>query len=208
MRQLANQCVEAIMSNRLQAAARPAAMPCRLPPDGSAETAQACRAILLVEDDDQVRQMVSRTLTSLGHKIIEARDGESALNALSRNPTVDCLFSDVIMPNGMNGVQLVQRARIARPDLRAILTSVRPRDEVRALGHLPLDIAFIPKPYALTDISSMLRYGSRKPGRPAAMSRRWFSDRHGNPFVITTSAHPADAGEGEDSDQDRIWEPE
>jgi CheY-like chemotaxis protein len=172
------------MSNRLQEAARSASVPCGLPPTGMPHAAQSARTVLLVEDDDQVLKLVSRTLASLGHRVIEAHDGETALSALYSDPTIDCLFADVIMPNGMNGVQLTQMARIVRPDLRAMLTSVRPRDEVRALGHIPYDIAFIPKPYSLTEISTLLRHGAGKLGRPAAVSRRWYTDRNGMPLII------------------------
>jgi CheY-like chemotaxis protein len=177
------------MSNRLQTLARAASVPCGLPPTGDAETSAACRTLLLVEDDDQILKLVSRTLSSLGHKVVEAHDGESALTAIQRNPAIDCLFSDVIMPNGMNGVQLTQQARIMRPSLRAVLTSVRPREEVRAMGEIPHDVTFVAKPYSLTDIASLLRRGAGKLGRPAAVGKRWFTDPQGVPFIMASNAH-------------------
>jgi CheY-like chemotaxis protein len=190
------------MSNRMHEAATTASVPCGLPATGGPAAIQAARTVLLVEDDEQVLKLVSRTLSSLGHKVIEALDGEAALSALYRDPTIDCLFSDVIMPNGMNGLQLTQLARIVRPDLRAMLTSSRPRDEVRAMGHIPYDITFIAKPYSLTDISTLLRYGAGKLGRPASVSRRWYTDRNGAPLIIASSGNLA---ETVFSDADCTW---
>jgi len=172
------------MLDSLHEADRSATVLCGLPHAGGPETSLAARTVLLVEDDDQILKLVSRTLSSLGHRVIEAHDGETALSALYSDPTIDCLFSDVIMPNGMNGLQLTQLARIVRPDLRAMLTSVRPREEVRAMGHIPYDITFIPKPYSLTEISTLLRQGRGKLGRPASVGRRWYTDRNGMPLII------------------------
>jgi CheY-like chemotaxis protein len=193
------------MSNRISMLDRTASVPCGLPPTGHAETGAACRTVLLVEDDEQVLKLVSRTLTSLGHTVVEAQNGETALNAIHANPAIDCLFSDVVMPNGMNGVQLAQQARVMRPDLRAVLTSVRPRDEVRAMGELPCDVTFVAKPYSLTDIASLLRWGTKKLGRPAAVGRRWFTDPKGLPFIVAPNAQPTGSEGSVFSDRDCHW---
>jgi len=69
---------------------------------------------------------------------------------------IDCLFSDVVMPHGMDGVQLMQAARAARPGLRTALASIRSRDDVEDFGEIPCDVAFFGKPYAVTEVSAYL----------------------------------------------------
>jgi CheY-like chemotaxis protein len=184
---------------------RATSVPCGLPPTGYAEASAAIRTVLLVEDDDQVLMLVSRTLTSLGHKVVEAHDGETALNAIQNNAAIDCLFSDVVMPNGMNGVQLAQQARAMRPNMRAVLTSVRPREEVRAMGEIPHDVTFVAKPYSLTDIASLLRRGAGKLGRSAAVGRRWFTDPKGLPFIVAPNAQFTGSEGSVFSDGDCHW---
>jgi len=123
----------------------------------------ACHSLLIVEDDVQMLKLVSRTLSALGHEVVEAQDGEQALNAIYHDPTIDCMFSDVVMPNGMNGVRLAREARNFRPNLRALLTSAKPFDEVCAMEEIPYGVTFIPKPYSMTEINTYLRRAARKP---------------------------------------------
>jgi CheY-like chemotaxis protein len=143
---------------------------------GLTKHVRSSRTVLLVEDDAQMLKLVSRTLSSLGHEVVEAQDGEQALNALYHDPTIDCMFSDVVMPNGMNGVRLAREARSFRPNLRALLTSAKPFDEVCAMEEIPYGVTFIPKPYSLTDINTLLRLTARKPPRRPAARKPWQCD--------------------------------
>jgi CheY-like chemotaxis protein len=161
------------MSTRTLSRPRIATIPCGLPPTNYADADVASRTVLLVEDDDQVLTLVSQTLTSLGHQVIVARDGQEALRVVRANPMIDYLFTDIVMPNGMNGMQLMQAARAERPGLRTLLTSVRSREEVRALGKIPYDVAFIPKPYSLTDIHAYLKWDRKNPRYSPSADHRW-----------------------------------
>jgi len=150
------------MSNRMPVTARSTSLPYDGAPVGAPHSAKACATVLLVEDDEQVLKLVSQALSTLGHLVVEAGDAVSALTAVYTDPTIDWLFSDVVLPHGMNGVQLAREARAVRPGLRTLLTSARSRAEVRAMGEIPYDVTFIPKPYMMTDINAMLRWGARK----------------------------------------------
>lgn len=79
--------------------------------------------ILLVEDDALVRRHVTRMLAGLGHTIHPAQDGHSALEALAEKPGVDLLFTDVVMPGGMDGVALAETVRKSAPSIPVLLTS-------------------------------------------------------------------------------------
>lgn len=79
--------------------------------------------ILLVEDDSLVRRHVSRMLTSLGHDVHSVTDGNAALRTLSEINTIDLLFTDIVMPGGIDGIALAEAARKLNPDLPVLLTS-------------------------------------------------------------------------------------
>jgi len=112
------------------------------------------KTILFVDDDCAIRTLVCEMLRFLGHKVVEAEDGREALALLERDRTINFLFSDIVMPNDMTGLQLMTAARLARPGLPTLLASGYPREVLRNLGDIPEDVCFIPKPYSLADISA------------------------------------------------------
>ena len=77
--------------------------------------------VLVVEDDLHLLEAAVETLQSLGYKVLTARDGAQALRNLELGESIDVLFTDVVMPNGMNGVELAREARRLRPSLRVLL---------------------------------------------------------------------------------------
>ncbi len=79
--------------------------------------------VLVVDDEEGMRNVTVRQLSDLGYRTLEADTGPSALSLLERHPEIDLLFSDVIMPGGMNGYELAREARRRRPDLKILLTS-------------------------------------------------------------------------------------
>jgi CheY-like chemotaxis protein len=78
---------------------------------------------LVVEDDEDVLLVAAENLTELGYHVETAVNAAQALEILRGDDPVDLLFSDVIMPGGMNGVQLAVEARRIRPELKVLLTS-------------------------------------------------------------------------------------
>jgi len=79
--------------------------------------------ILVVEDDDAVRQHVTAQLQGLGYQVLEAATGAEAMDVLDQSPAVDLLFTDVVMPGGMGGRDLADAARKLRPSLKVLFTS-------------------------------------------------------------------------------------
>jgi CheY-like chemotaxis protein len=78
--------------------------------------------LLVVEDSATVRGIAVSMLRGLGYSVLEAADGHAALAILETRVPIDLLFTDLIMPNGINGQDLLRRARALRPDLRAMFT--------------------------------------------------------------------------------------
>ncbi len=86
------------------------AAPAPIAASGPASAAGArSEQVLLVDDNEDVRAVALRQLTSLGYRVIAASSGEEALEILKRGIEIDLLFTDVVMPNGMGGRELATR---------------------------------------------------------------------------------------------------
>ncbi len=79
--------------------------------------------VLVVEDDAQVRRLTTTRLEDLGYRVIQCADGAGAMDVLGSAQPIDLLFTDVVMPGGLNGHELAGAARRRRPNLRILLTS-------------------------------------------------------------------------------------
>ncbi|WP_462116268.1 response regulator [Lysobacter xanthus] len=109
--------------------------------------------VLLVEDDPDVQAMAIESLRHLGYAVLTADEGAAALDILHRDPDIALLFTDVVMPKGMSGVELFEAARRMRPDLRVLLASGYARGQ---LPTIPEGCDFIPKPYRVEDLQRRL----------------------------------------------------
>lgn len=85
------------------------------------------RKILVVEDQEAVRAVACGFLSDFGYDIVEAEDGFQALAHLQEDPEIDLMFSDIVMPGGMNGFDLAQAASGMRPDIKIVHTSGYPK---------------------------------------------------------------------------------
>ena len=115
--------------------------------------------ILVVEDDPEVLDVTVETLRGFGWEILTAPDGPSALSVLRRDADIDVLFTDIVMPRGMSGLELARQARRLRPELRVLLASGYPAS-VLASDHGAGDdgeFAFLGKPYHATELANKLR---------------------------------------------------
>jgi DNA-binding NtrC family response regulator len=113
--------------------------------------------ILLTEDNQNVRQMVKNILTRQGYEVIEAEDGEDALNLLgSCDKDVHLLLTDVIMP-GMNGRDLYNMALKKRPGLKVIYMSGYTDNVIEHYGVLNEEVRFIQKPFSPNDLINTLQ---------------------------------------------------
>ena len=113
-------------------------------------------SILVVEDDARVRRVTAARLRSLGYEVIEADSGAAALRLLATHPKIAMLFTDIVMPGGMNGDELAEAALDAKPDLKVFFTSGYAEPAVARLGAG----AWLKKPYAAADLA---RENSRDP---------------------------------------------
>ena len=129
---------------------------------GSASVLPLRRAIegdtvLLVEDDEGVLGMAVESLEELRYRVIVARNAAEALEHLRDVERIDILFSDVVMPGGMNGSQLAVEAQRLRPGLKVLLTSgyVANLDEGQVIGKGELPV--LNKPYRRDELARSLR---------------------------------------------------
>jgi PAS domain S-box-containing protein len=115
--------------------------------------------ILVVEDDADVRAFTIETVRELGYDVLEARDGNSALNVLRQTPAdkIDLLFSDVVLPGGINGQQLAQQALELHPRLKVLFATGYARDVIVHHGRLDPGVQLITKPFAFEDLAARLR---------------------------------------------------
>jgi PAS domain S-box-containing protein len=114
-------------------------------------------AILLVEDDDLVRRYAEEQLHDLGYRVITARNGAQAMDALRQHPDIDLLFTDVMMPGNMNGRQLADAAVALRPGLRVLYTSGYTENAIIHHGRLDPGIHLLNKPYTRAALARKLR---------------------------------------------------
>ena len=115
----------------------------------------ATEVILVVEDEDRVRQMSVQLLRDLGYTVIHASDAKQALVMLESQP-FDLLFTDVVMPD-INGKQLADRIREHRPGLKVLYTTGYTRNAVIHNGMLDRDVSFLPKPFTIQQLATKVR---------------------------------------------------
>ncbi|HEY3908264.1 MAG TPA: ATP-binding protein [Stellaceae bacterium] len=120
-------------------------------------TGNADECILVVEDNDEVRANHIRCLRELGYQVIAARDGAEALRRLEEQPAVRLLFTDIVLPGGVNGRQLADAARLLRPSLEVLFTTGYAHDEIMRDGRVDSSIALIPKPFTHSVLAAKVR---------------------------------------------------
>ncbi len=125
----------------------------------AADPARPTKAkILVVEDEPGVRQLVSSQLDSLGYDVTAVASGPEALQVLSLDDSFDLLFTDVVMPSGVSGVELARRARRAfGSDLKVLLTSGYPQDEVEKVWQPDADMLLLRKPYRRQELEKAVQ---------------------------------------------------
>ena len=119
--------------------------------------ARGQETILVVEDDPLVQGYVIAQLGSLGYRTLTASDGASALALVDQGSSFDLLFTDIIMPGGMNGRELAEAVRLRRPGVRVLYTSGYTDDTMIHEGHLDPGVALLQKPYRKADLSQKIR---------------------------------------------------
>jgi PAS domain S-box-containing protein len=113
--------------------------------------------VLVVEDDSMVRNYVIAQLLSLGYQTLAAANATEALVFLKNGDTFDLLFTDVIMPGGLNGRQLADEMIRRRPSLKVLYTSGYTENAIVHHGRLDQGVALLNKPYRKADLARKIR---------------------------------------------------
>jgi PAS domain S-box-containing protein len=112
--------------------------------------------ILVVEDDDDVRIYSTESLRELKFNVLEASNAESALHVLERHPEISLLFTDVGLP-GANGRELVEAARLRRPELKVLFTTGYARNAIVHQGRLDPGVHLLTKPFTRVQLAARIR---------------------------------------------------
>ncbi|MDP1582426.1 MAG: PAS domain S-box protein [Bradyrhizobium sp.] len=118
---------------------------------------KGAETVMVVEDDPFVRSYAVTRLESLGYQVIAAVDGADALQKLRADVHVDILFTDIVMPGGINGWELADLARGLRPGLPVLLTSGYALETLAKHGRLRAGAVVLTKPYRKADLARRLR---------------------------------------------------
>ena len=162
--------------------------------------------VLLVEDDEEVLGMAVESLEDLHYEVVVARNAAEALDHLRGSQRIDIMFSDIMMPGGMNGTQLAVEARRVRPDIKVLLTSgyVADLGEDQVVGHGETTV--LNKPYRRDELARSLRIVLGRRGQRTGR-RRLPAGRGGEPVLkgVTAEARtgpsPRSSAPGADTDR-------
>jgi len=114
-------------------------------------------SILIVEDDALVREYVVTQISRFGYHTMAAGNAAEALALIDGPERFDLLFTDVIMPGGLNGRQLATEALKRRPELKVLYTSGYTENAIVHHGRLDAGVLLLPKPYLSSDLARMIR---------------------------------------------------
>jgi two-component system NtrC family sensor kinase len=113
--------------------------------------------ILLVEDDDTVNKFGVEVLTELGYRVISARDGNEALAQLDKHPDIQMLFTDVILPGGLNGRQLANEVERRRHKIKVLFATGYTRNAIIHHGRLDPGVDVLLKPFTYEALAEKVR---------------------------------------------------
>lgn len=134
-----------------------------LPPDNQphpilATSWQGSETILLVEDEESVRELAQRILVAEGYRVLEASNGEEALRVSEEYAgSIHLLLTDIVMPGGMSGRQLAAYLLALRPQIKILYMSGYTDDAIVRHGVLDAGIAFLQKPFTLNILMQKVR---------------------------------------------------
>jgi PAS domain S-box-containing protein len=134
------------------------------PEEQSTVTGGIARAVpgetlLVVEDNADVRRFASAALQNIGYRVLQAEDGAAALRMLDAlgDARLDLLFTDFVLPGGMNGAALAQAVALRRPNLPVLYTSGYTSNSSWQRGELAADVRMLAKPYTLETLANRVR---------------------------------------------------
>jgi PAS domain S-box-containing protein len=126
-------------------------------PTASRNDRPARDTVLIVEDEPDLMRAAADLFRALGFEVLTAGEGKDAIDILERTDNIGLVFTDVIMPNGMSGIELARQTRRRWPKIKSILASGYPLPALKAEHGNIDDFPFVSKPYRLSDIARKLR---------------------------------------------------
>ena len=127
------------------------------------------KTILVVDDSHDVRELAENHLRDLGYRVLAAQSGEEAMELIERYGDIDLLFSDIIMPGGMNGIRLAELVRERQPSVPVILATGY-MNEIPAAGGTGATYTTMAKPYRLADLAERIRVALKVDVRRTSVS--------------------------------------
>ena len=119
--------------------------------------------VLVVEDDLDVGDLVKRVLTDLGYQPTLAKTAEDGLKLLDENDAIALLLTDMVLPDGVGGLDLVERARLRRPALKAVLMSGYSDQFSADSSGSSIEMPLIAKPFRKADLARIVRQALDEP---------------------------------------------
>jgi len=123
----------------------------------SRELTRGKERILIVEDEDDIRKVTIAILDGQGYKVSEAANGKEALSLLQNGETFDLLFTDVILPGGMNGVEIAEAAKILQPEICILYATGYAEDAIAHGGELKPGVTLLKKPFESATLLEKIR---------------------------------------------------
>ncbi|WQO29905.1 PAS domain-containing protein [Microvirga lotononidis] len=114
--------------------------------------------VLVVEDDDEVRETAVALLSDLGYRVLKARDATSALSIVESGLEIDLLFTDVVMPGPLRSPELARKAKARLPHMAVLFTSGYTENAIVHGGRLDPGVELLPKPYSREDLARKIRH--------------------------------------------------
>ena len=126
--------------------------------------------VLVVDDDESVLETAKETVADLGYHVLSAHNGREALEILKGSDNVDLLFSDIVMPGGIDGIQLAEEARRLQPSLKVLLTSGYTTASLRDKHGLSAEFPILGKPYRREQLAANLHHMLHSHMAPSLLS--------------------------------------
>jgi DNA-binding response OmpR family regulator len=133
------------------------AEPATAPSNALGATRGDGETILVVEDEHELRHYTTETLREFGYLVLEAPDGQTALDIINHHPEIDLLFTDVVLSGGINGKALAIEAQHRRPDLKVLFTTGYTSNAIVHHGRLDPGVHFLGKPFTSAELVAKVR---------------------------------------------------
>lgn len=115
-----------------------------------------CEKVLVVDDEPELLEVTKTFMEDMGFDVISASNGQEGISALRNHPDTNLLFTDIVMPGGINGVKLAKTARDEVPGIKVLYMSGFPSGVIADRSGMELDAPLITKPYSMKELASAL----------------------------------------------------